>query len=1574
MSFTKITRRGLSTLIPPKIASPNAIGAAQDAARMERVVNFYAGLPRGPAPTVKATGLIGRYQARYFSGKNASAVPLIQAIGGLLVLGYSIEYYFHLHFNLIGNLQRSRKPLMIINLPKDKSFTSASFPGHGTFWVVDLTSRSTLTFATCSFPRTCDHRISVIYSGIVMAEQSSRDVVDQTLSGGEASPSPSDAPATPNHKTPTEGDVEKTKHIATISATKLPDQQPNNRTNNTRVAQTEWAGGDKDVGGSSSGHIKQGAGLVATRALELNGVTDGDDTASQGGSESDTTDGRHHARTGSVKKPTTFKPVSFSKFVLPKAPGVPVPPKTVEKVPSTSTTPLGTPQPSSRPRLVAKTTAGMRDSLSKNGASGAKPGGSGPDPNQVWNKNRPVQPIPPKHLTDEELKQQYGIHMTSRIQEDGGGTESKWADIDDDEDDWAPETIEWTDGTKVTLNPHTDHVPVPEVEHQDHKEILPEPTVAKDPVKITGPKPTTSVGPNPTVLRLGASAERQAKAASVSSRGTNDRLPSGSTSPAPPPAKSPWAALPPIERVSPVNSSLPPPPASLPHRLPNNFPHREDHNGTIPPQEIAADDFNRTWRETPSSAPPRELFNSRSGRYEPVADTRRPSWRHDQGPRPPALLQRPIHDEHGGHGGPAEPSAAFQTHRASNQEGGGWGHRRASSNISGGSGGFSRRMSFGRTDAPSRYDGRRGSQVNELALIGHESSPAQHHAVPSWHSQAAVSVESEASPVESQPAIAVVPDVQQEDPLILQERIMKEKRLEAKQRKLEQEAKEAAAKEERIRQKLAALGPAPEKPKRKDLTQSNKVHLSPSSSTTPLATISSPPKPPVPEPSGSPKQYGLMKVHHPDTVRKLVANERERATEKRAEKHSDRNSPRLRRISSPHRDISHLTSSVTSTSIFPSDLDLHTSTQNTSTHTSSSLNPPSSHNSSSLNTSSPNSLFNSSNPLASRIQSDLNSNLNIQPDLKTDHWKDLNTQSSYPTWVSGPNLSSTPPVGNLWKPLSNDRTLGNLGNGIFDQNIGRGFPSQSTHLPIESSTSHNMMPPTQFSGRRRGGSASARTATFRHGPGPIRPPPSQEDAALVSAWTNFANGGEQVERHAEQQRAQDKAKPAVEKAAPVPVNVQWGRLDANAGSALNCLDESVVEKSGPAAKAIPVTKSDNVIKQTPAAKHTATAADSHAYVAHPQPYMARPQSDTGLISSWAAFANGGEQVEHRAEQQHVLEKPNESMGTKKAVPSLKVQWNPLSPKAKGLLSRLDDNRAPIASASSARAPVDAILFTDTSVRPLVKVPTPRESRFFPQGKVEDKRTSIEVNFGFNSPPPPDELSSRANDVQPIVNFPTPKPVVKLPIKVAAKSARTFASVAAPTSIAAPSSTVAPSSVVVPSSGVRLPDSTANWQKKINKLLNKVVDIAPSTKEPLESKSAAASASVLFPRIENPICTGHLQQFFDQEELFEDREPGSQPGVRVPNIAPATAWEKPIWGDFVQPKPVNTQGTAALDVGSDENVIVVRIAGNAAKTFAKQEAAPPRKVTTLHHRKGRNPRARHPRTKKPAMQQEEAWSV
>ncbi|MCJ1438034.1 ATP synthase f chain, mitochondrial precursor [Xylographa pallens] len=75
--------------------SLKGIGAAQDAVRMQRVVSFYEKLPRGPAPEIKASGLLGRYQARYF-GKNPSAAPIVHVIGALIVLGYCNNYYFHL--------------------------------------------------------------------------------------------------------------------------------------------------------------------------------------------------------------------------------------------------------------------------------------------------------------------------------------------------------------------------------------------------------------------------------------------------------------------------------------------------------------------------------------------------------------------------------------------------------------------------------------------------------------------------------------------------------------------------------------------------------------------------------------------------------------------------------------------------------------------------------------------------------------------------------------------------------------------------------------------------------------------------------------------------------------------------------------------------------------------------------------------------------------------------------------------------------------------------------------------------------------------------------------------------------------------------------------------------------------------------------------------------------------------------------------------------------------------------------------------------------------------------------------
>ncbi|KAL8961784.1 MAG: hypothetical protein Q9193_001713 [Seirophora villosa] len=94
MSF--IARRGLSTLIPPKIASPSGIGMAKEAARIERLTSFYGKIPQGPAPKVKPRGLFEWYQERYFGrGENHSAAPIAHFIIVMMIFGYSQHYYLH---------------------------------------------------------------------------------------------------------------------------------------------------------------------------------------------------------------------------------------------------------------------------------------------------------------------------------------------------------------------------------------------------------------------------------------------------------------------------------------------------------------------------------------------------------------------------------------------------------------------------------------------------------------------------------------------------------------------------------------------------------------------------------------------------------------------------------------------------------------------------------------------------------------------------------------------------------------------------------------------------------------------------------------------------------------------------------------------------------------------------------------------------------------------------------------------------------------------------------------------------------------------------------------------------------------------------------------------------------------------------------------------------------------------------------------------------------------------------------------------------------------------------------------
>lgn len=123
------------------------------------------------------------------------------------------------------------------------------------------------------------------------------------------------------------------------------------------------------------------------------------DVSVSGGSDTDASKAdaskldKGHARTSSsVKKPATFKAVSVNKtFLASKGGPSAAASKPGDKSPAAPGTPSSQlPQSGAapnRPRLIAKTGSGSRDSVPRFAANGGKPA-TAPDPTTVWNKNR----------------------------------------------------------------------------------------------------------------------------------------------------------------------------------------------------------------------------------------------------------------------------------------------------------------------------------------------------------------------------------------------------------------------------------------------------------------------------------------------------------------------------------------------------------------------------------------------------------------------------------------------------------------------------------------------------------------------------------------------------------------------------------------------------------------------------------------------------------------------------------------------------------------------------------------------------------------------------------------------------------------------------------------------------------------------------------------------------------------------------------------------------------------------------------------------------------------------------------
>lgn len=506
----------------------------------------------------------------------------------------------------------------------------------------------------------------------------------------------------------------------------------------------------------------------------------------------------------------------------------------------------------------------------------------------------------------------YGIHITSRLRpEDEAGGQSNWADIDEDDDNWeAPEIITWTDGTKSSLQaveaasaaaapaPPKDlpraEKPVSPAPAPAPMATGPPPPASTAPSAPSAPSPSVTAAPSASSTPVPAKASPSIKPGVLGSgkglvlKGASEK-PTLVAKPTPKSSeiKSPWATLPPVEKTSPLAMD-----AGLQH--PSNVrgypPTRDNHgahgahgaHGMPPPpmaKEIAADDFSRNaWREGPAGGN-RELFNSQSGRYEPVHDRR--ASRPDISRQHTSLLQRQSHHDTQG---PAEPSAAFQTHRNSGHDAPPYGRRRTSSNVSGGSGSLAGRPGK-HGDMPPPADAMvhppgapsgpgPGPGPGPFAAPSMPPHARPQGGPPTWQPRPSPG-QSFATPEHAPPAPEAAPTLPGESEVEMQKRLMRERRELAIKRRVEEEEREEAARRERIRLKLEAMGPPPERKSAKKeqaaegpaATQArDTTKPEPSSTEKPPAEVATPPtdKADASEGGTKPQLNGLQRSYHAD--------------------------------------------------------------------------------------------------------------------------------------------------------------------------------------------------------------------------------------------------------------------------------------------------------------------------------------------------------------------------------------------------------------------------------------------------------------------------------------------------------------------------------------------------------------------------------------------------------------------------------------------------------------------------------------------------------------------------------------
>lgn len=652
-------------------------------------------------------------------------------------------------------------------------------------------------------------------------------------------------------------------------------------------------------------------------------------------------------------------------------------------------------------------------------------------------------PAPPKQFTDEELKQQYGIHLATRLQADESGKGAKWAD-EDDEDDWAPDTVEWMDGTKSSLQPSEN-----EQAHILESSLLATKRKAEesDQASPDSPQaPASILGPGKTILRPGIRATASQTRPGLVLKSVPENAPTPVKPPTPGPFRSPWASLPPVDKVSPISFNPPMHREQPLHISTANDAEMSQVGRPLPspPREIAADTFDRSWRDDGRGS--RELFDSRSGRYEPVKATRRGSMRQDGGFRPPAVLQRPSQP----HVGDSMDQSGAQGSRVTggSQDARNWDRRTSSSAIDNRAGPDRRTstdLSVASNDA--RSEVRQSPVSTKPTISDHQPSSGPHaNAVADASSiQRAYSAHGPpngVAPVQSQESNA--------DVTAMQQQIMRQKLEANRKRKEDEQAREEAAKQERIRQKLQSLGELPKKdekqsPEKKDIklehapvsedsakTQPPQIQSRVESNTFSVSQNAQPP------------QHEIMT--HLDGLGEIPADIVRKApsglaiTDSAAIRSTALLQPSPEARSAPPPQTSKTSPSPSNV---PGGLPIPKSV---------------------------------SDPVNILVGSNNQSNAVPDPrrnpsfERQNQHWNRGPTAfHAPPGWTAGAPISQAPSAGNVWGPPTKDKTLG---NGAFESEVPRvssmNFPSSHPSLHHSSQSPGPIAPPSSSSPRPNG--------------------------------------------------------------------------------------------------------------------------------------------------------------------------------------------------------------------------------------------------------------------------------------------------------------------------------------------------------------------------------------------------------------------------------------------------------------------------------------------------------------------------